>query len=256
MDYTTSKDGTRIAFEKSGSGPALAIVGGALADYRFYAPLASELAERFTVYNMDRRRRGHSGDTQPYAVEREIEDVAAVIAGAAGPALLYGHSAGAALALRVAAVGVTIARLVLVDPPFTPHGDDDDRARAEFAEETARVWERHDRGDHAGNARAFLGGYGLPEEDLDAMLQASGEAMIDSARALPYDYAVLGDGLVPTELAAQVAVPTVVLAADPMAEPAQALASAIPAGRFEAMEASAHELPPDVMAGKLAGLAW
>src|SRR5918998_3484472 len=100
METVTSSDGTTIAFERSGEGPALVVVGGSLADHRFYAPLAEELAERFAVYNFDRRGRGQSGDTQPYAVEREVEDLGALAAHAGGPVFLYGHSAGSALALR------------------------------------------------------------------------------------------------------------------------------------------------------------
>ena len=102
MQKVTSKDGTEIALEKSGNGPALIIVGGSLADHQFYIPLANELAKQFTVYNFDRRGRGQSEDTKPYAVEREIEDVAALIAHAGGAVVVYGHSAGSALALRAA----------------------------------------------------------------------------------------------------------------------------------------------------------
>jgi alpha-beta hydrolase superfamily lysophospholipase len=105
MQKVTSKDGTEIAFEKSGNGPALIIVGGSLADHLFYAPLADELAKHFMVYVFDRRGRGQSGDTGAYAVEREIEDVAALIDFAKEPVCMYGHSAGSALALRAAASG-------------------------------------------------------------------------------------------------------------------------------------------------------
>ena len=120
MEKVTSSDGTRIAFERLGEGPALMIVGGSLADHRFYAPLANELAKSFTVYSFDRRGRGQSGDTEPYAVEREVDDVGALIAHAEEPVLVYGHSAGSALALRAAASGLDIAKLALADPPFTP----------------------------------------------------------------------------------------------------------------------------------------
>ena len=102
MRRITSKDGTEIAFEKSGAGSALIIVGGALADHTFYIPLSNELTRHFTVYNFDRRGRGQSGDTTPYAVEREVEDVDSLIAYAKEPVFMYGHSAGSALALRAA----------------------------------------------------------------------------------------------------------------------------------------------------------
>lgn len=249
MEKVTSSDGTRIAFERLGEGPALMIVGGSLADHRFYAPLANELAKRFTVYSFDRRGRGQSGDTEPYAVEREVDDVGALIAHAEEPVLVYGHSAGSALALRAAASGLDIAKLALADPPFTPRGEDDEAAKAEHAEQAARIRELNDRGDYEGSAKFFLKDYGLSDEDLEAMFRSpAGEAMLDCARALPYDYAVLGDGLVPTELAAKVNVPTVILAAEAMPETAQALAVAMPNARLRAMETSAHELPPEVLA--------
>jgi pimeloyl-ACP methyl ester carboxylesterase len=249
MEKVTSSDGTRIAFERLGEGPALVIVGGSLADHRFYAPLANELAKRFTVYSFDRRGRGQSGDTEPYAVEREVDDVGALIAHAEELVLVYGHSAGSALALRAAASGLDIAKLALADPPFTPRGDDDEAAKAEHAEQAARIRELNDRGDYEGSAKFFLKDYGLSDEDLEAMFRSPvGEAMLDCARALPYDYAVLGDGLIPTELAAKVNVPTLILAAEAMPETAQALADAMPNARLRAMEASAHELPPEVLA--------
>ena len=113
MQHIRSSDGTSIAYEKTGEGPALIIIGGSLGDHRFYVPMAREFARRFTVYNFDRRGRGQSTDTQPYVVEREIEDVAALVAEVPEPALVYGHSAGSALALHSAVAGLNIAKLVL-----------------------------------------------------------------------------------------------------------------------------------------------
>src|SRR3712207_3975459 len=129
IDTLTSSDGTTIAFERLGDGPAVIVVGGSLGDRRLTRPTAEELAKHFTVINYDRRGRGDSGDTAPYAVEREIEDLGALIAEAGGTASVYGHSSGAALALHAAAGGLPIARLVLHEPPYTPDGDED-RQRA------------------------------------------------------------------------------------------------------------------------------
>ena len=249
MDKVTSSDGTRIAFERLGEGPALIMVGGSLADHRFYAPLANELAKHSTVYSFDRRGRGQSGDTQPYGVEREVDDVGALVAHAEGPVLMYGHSAGSALALRAAASGLDIAKLALADPPFTPRGENDEAAKAEHAEQAARIRELNDRGDYEGSAKFFLKDYGLSDEDLEAMFRSpEGEGMLACARALPYDYAVLGDGLVPAELAAEAGVPTIILADESMPGTARALAEAMPNARVQPMEASAHELPPEVLA--------
>ena len=252
MQRVMSADGTGIAFERSGSGPALIIVGGALADHQFYGPLVDELRRQFTVYNYDRRGRGQSGDTSAYTVEREVEDLAALVEHAGAPVFVYGHSAGAALALRAAAAGLGIAKLVLADPPFTPHGEQDEAARAQFAEEAARIQEFHDRGDHRAGVKLFLGGMGLADDDVEAMLDsAAGAGMADTGRALPHDYAVLGDGLVPTELAAEVTAPTLILAPRAMPETAQALAAAMPNARVEAMDGSAHETPPAEIAERV-----
>lgn len=249
MQKITSKDGTQIAFEKAGEGPALLIAGGSLADHRFYLPLAGELARSFTVYNFDRRGRGQSGNTRPYAVEREVEDVEALIAHAGEPAFLYGHSAGSALAIRAAAAGIRIAGLALADPPYTPHGQNDAAERAGYAQQAARIQELHDRGDLKGSVKFFLGGFGLPDEELDAMLESpAGMGMLENAGTLPYDYAMLGDGLVPTELAARITAPAIVFAPEAMPETAQALVDAMPNARFHALEAPTFETPPEVIA--------
>ena len=100
MHKATSKDGTLIAFDRSGQGPALILIGGALSDRSGGAPLAELLAPRFTVFSYDRRGRGDSGDTAPYAVEREVEDIEALIDEAGGAAFVYGKSSGAVLALE------------------------------------------------------------------------------------------------------------------------------------------------------------
>src|SRR5262249_61085631 len=100
MDHVVSSDGTRIAFDRLGSGPAIVLVGAGPTDRSSEAPLAALLAEHFTVYNYDRRGRGDSGDTQPYATDREFEDIAAVIEQADGSALCYGTSGGGLMALH------------------------------------------------------------------------------------------------------------------------------------------------------------
>jgi pimeloyl-ACP methyl ester carboxylesterase len=249
MQEVRSTDGTRIAYEKTGHGPPLVIIGGSLGDHRFYMPLAAELADHHTVYNFDRRGRGQSGDTQPYAVERELDDLAALIAEAGEPVLVYGHSAGSALALHAAAAGLNIARLALADPPYGRHGDSDNAARARQVEAAATIQVFHDRGDHRGAAAFFLTGLGLAPEAIDELLDApAGEAMLDCARALPYDYAVVGDGLVPSELAGQAAVPTIVLAAETAPATAQALVELMPRATLRTLRASTHDLPPDEIA--------
>jgi hypothetical protein len=115
MSRVTSKDGTSIAYDRKGRGPAVILVGGGLDDGSENAPLAPELAERFTVYNYGR---GASGDTPPYALERELEDIEALIAEAGGSAHLYGVSSGGALALEAAAAGSAVDKLAVYEVPF------------------------------------------------------------------------------------------------------------------------------------------
>ena len=124
MPTVISKDGTPIAFERSGSGPALILVDGALC-YRAFGPmpqLAALLARDFTVYTYDRRGRGESGLTAPFAVEREVEDIAALLEEAGGAACVYGISSGAALALEAANRSPGIRKLALYEAPFIVDG--------------------------------------------------------------------------------------------------------------------------------------
>ena len=121
METTRSADGTRIAYVANGSGPPLILVGGAFCDHRARSaglPLSRALEARMRVISFDRRGRGESGDTPPYAVAREVEDLAALVAAAGGSAAVYGHSSGAVLALEAATAGVPITKLALYEPPL------------------------------------------------------------------------------------------------------------------------------------------
>src|SRR5262245_32332020 len=119
MTIVTSKDGTKIAFDKVGAGPAVILVNGAIA-YRAFDPSMAQLAEllgkHFTVYNYDRRGRGDSGDTPPFAREREIEDLQALVADAGGNAMVFGISSGGVLSLDAAAATPRITRVVVYEP--------------------------------------------------------------------------------------------------------------------------------------------
>jgi thioesterase domain-containing protein len=169
------------------------------------------------------------------------------------PVSLYGHSAGCALALRAAAAGLALTHLVLADPPYTPHGSSDETARAEHAEQAERIQRLNDVGDFKGSAKFFLSGFGLSEAELEAMLQSpAGAAMVEAAKTLPYDYLMLGDGLVPTTLATKVRPPTLVLAPRTMPEAALQLVHALPNARFAALDAATHELSPEAIVPLLA----
>src|ERR687889_1832919 len=134
MDKVTSRDGTTIAFDRLGEGPPVILVCGAMCDRALMPPTAEELAKRFTVFNYDRRGRGDSSDITPYAVQREIEDIGALVAEAGGTASVYGHSSGAGLVLHAAAHGLPIAKIVLHDPPYTPDGEEERRISREYGE--------------------------------------------------------------------------------------------------------------------------
>src|SRR6185369_14958996 len=119
MKTVTSKDGTRIAFDQIGNGPVVVLVDSALASRAICAKLAILLAKDFTVINYDRRGRGDSTDTQPYAVQREVEDIEALIDGAGGSAFIFGSSSGAVLALEAAnKLSAKVKKQVLYEPPF------------------------------------------------------------------------------------------------------------------------------------------
>src|SRR5918995_4804595 len=134
MNKVSSPDGTPIAFDRWGDGQPVIVVGGAMCDGVLPAPPAEELAKHFTVINYDRRGRGDSGDTAPYALERESEDLGALITEAGGRASVYAHSSGAGLALHAAAHGLPIAKLVLHEPPYVPDREEERRISREYAE--------------------------------------------------------------------------------------------------------------------------
>jgi pimeloyl-ACP methyl ester carboxylesterase len=119
-EYAKSADGTAIAYDVTGRGRALVITGGAFNTRHSPGTLVGLLAPHFTVYTWDRRGRGESGDTMPYAVDRETEDLAAVIAAAGGTALVYGHSSGAILALEAAMRGAAMSKIAVYEPPYVP----------------------------------------------------------------------------------------------------------------------------------------
>jgi pimeloyl-ACP methyl ester carboxylesterase len=122
MATITSKDGTRIAYSRSGSGPPLVLVHGTTADHTRWARVLPELEPHFTVYAMDRRGRGGSGDAADYAIEREFEDVAAVVDAIGEPVFLLGHSYGALCSLEASILTDKVRRLILYEPPIPIEG--------------------------------------------------------------------------------------------------------------------------------------
>jgi pimeloyl-ACP methyl ester carboxylesterase len=207
MENVTSPDGTELACERAGEGPAVVLVGGGAVDRSENAPLVPLLADRFSVVNYDRRGRGDSGDTAPYAREREIEDLAAVIDAAGGRAHVYGISSGGALALEAAAAGLAIERVAVYEVPYfvdesAAHGwRDYRRALAEALAEGRR-----------GDAFAlFMRIAGATDDMVEGARQSPAWPGCEAiAPTLAYDAACIGDGPPPTERLARVAVPTLV----------------------------------------------
>lgn len=189
MPTVTSKDHTTIAYTKQGSGPALILVDGALC-YRAFGPsqeLAAKLQDRFTVYTYDRRGRGESGDTQPYAPEREIEDIAALIEVAGGHAMLFGQSSGAMIALEAAAkLGTKVTKVALYEPPLIVDGSREPAA-ADLVERT----ERYINDNRPGEAvKLFMRFVGTPNLMVAIMpLMPMWKQLLNTAPTLPYDYA-------------------------------------------------------------------
>jgi pimeloyl-ACP methyl ester carboxylesterase len=233
MAEVISRDGTRIAFEKAGEGPALILVDGALG-YRAHwgqRPLAAALADRFAVYAYDRRGRGESGDTLPYAVEREIEDIEALIAEAGGSAYLYGVSSGAALALKAAAAlgAATVPGLALYEPPYNSDDEESKQEFARYAQQMAELLGANLRGD----AVAFFLADMLPAEALEGMRRSPDWPILEAvAPTLAYDNAVMGDGAMPAAAAGAATMPALVLGGsespDFLREAVEALARAMP----------------------------
>jgi pimeloyl-ACP methyl ester carboxylesterase len=249
-----SKDGTAIAFDQSGDGPSIILVGGAMSTRSAAVSLAALLAPRFTVFAYDRRGRGDSGDTAPYAVEREVDDLDALITAAGGSAFVVGHSSGAALALEAAARGLAITKLALYEPPFIV---DDSRPPlpGDYVTQLTELIAAGRRGD----AVAFFmtTGVGLPVEAVAQMRHdPMWPALEDVAHTLPYDGTIMGDTMrgnpLPLKRWASVTVPTLVM--DGGESPAwqrtavQALVDVLPHAQRRTLEGQTHGVAPDALA--------
>ncbi|MFV0133508.1 alpha/beta fold hydrolase [Streptomyces sp. HMX87] len=246
---TLSRDGTRLAYERTGRGPAVILVSGAMSTGATMAPLAAELAGRFEVVVYDRRGRGESGDTPPYAVDREVEDLVALIEAVGGEASLYGVSSGGALVLRAAASGLPVRRAAVYEAPYAMD-DAGVAARAEYRERLTEALRQDRRGDAV---ELFLRLTGLGEAVIQGARQSPMWAGMESiAPSLAYDDAVMGDGRIPRELLASVTAPVLALAggASPgwMHETARAVAEAVPDGRYGTVEGQSHLAEPGVLA--------
>ena len=254
METVTSKDGTPIAFDRTGSGPPVVLVSGGSVDRMSLAPLAERLSSDLTVLNYDRRGRGPSGDTLPYAIEREVEDIGAVIEAAGGEAGIFGSSSGAVLALLAAAAGVPISKVAMWEPPFIPEGFP--RPPEDQVERYERMVAEGRRGDAVEFFMAKV--VGMPPEFVaGARSQPWWGATEALAHTLAYDARIMGDYRIPADRVGEVKVPTVVIAGGAdmpfMRETAQALAGALPNGEVRFLDGQGHDVDPAVLAPVLKG---
>ena len=255
MDTLRSLDGTTIAFDVQGEGPLLVLVDGALSVHSWGSDLPGLLAPHFTVVGYDRRGRGGSGDTQPYEVDREIDDIEAVIDRFGDSAFLYGHSSGGPLAMRAAVrLGGKVARIALYEPPF----NNDPAAQGPWREYLTRLQEALQQGRGGDAVALFFSYLGTPPGQIDAM--RSGPSWPDLEAVAPtllYDHAgIMGETLsIPTELTARVTVPALVMAGDAgfpfMRDTARTLSQTIPAGRVRILAGQNHRADPEVLAPAL-----
>ncbi|MDB4904665.1 MAG: alpha/beta hydrolase [Mucilaginibacter sp.] len=255
MKKAISKDGTSIAYDQLGSGFPVILVDGALCS-RAFGPLpklAQLLAPHFTVINYDRRGRNESGDTRPYAPEREIEDIAALIQAAGGSAFVAGVSSGAALALAAAASGLNIKKLALYEAPFTvdksghqPPPDAEAQLKALIAS------------DRRGDAVKFFmkDMVGVPPFVVFIMsIMPIFSKLKAVAHTLPYDAAIMGDLSLPTQRAASVKIPTLVGGGEKspssMQNAVKQLADAIPNSELKMFKGQTHNIDVKVLAPAL-----
>jgi pimeloyl-ACP methyl ester carboxylesterase len=246
MDTVQSADGTTIAYDRQGSGPALVLVVGAFCNRFTTKDLSAILSADFTVFEYDRRGRGDSTDADHYDIALEVEDLAAIIAAAGGEAAVYGHSSGAALALEGAAAGLPVRSLAVYEPPYTgPDGP-----TPAFA---AELRDLVTSGQREEAARRFIALTGAPPEAI-AQVQAAPfwPAMVGLAHTLPYDITLCNDGVPPVGRLTRIAIPTLALyggaSAPWAASTAAAIANAVPQAESQVLDGQNHDVNPEVLA--------
>jgi pimeloyl-ACP methyl ester carboxylesterase len=250
LEKVTSKDGTVIAYERSGAGPAVILVDGALCS-RAFGPmpkLAPLLAEHFTVFVYDRRGRGSSGDVQPYSKAREIEDIGALNRVAGGSASLLGLSSGAALALEAAAAGVSIRKVVAYEPPYVGQ---DSKTGASYEGNLKKLIGEGRRGDAVKYfMRDMVQVPGLMLVLMQLMFGIWGKLKA-AAHTLPYDAAVMGDFTVPAGRLRAIQTPTLVMNGSKtdarLKRAAQAVTAALPNAKHLVLAGQTHNVSPKVL---------
>lgn len=253
MGKIISKDGTAIAFSQSGEGDPVILVDGALC-YRAFGPmekLAALLSKHFRVFTYDRRGRGESGDNAPYALEREIEDLEALIDEAGGSTFVFGISSGAALVLEAAiSLGDKVKKLALYEAPY----DSDEAARQRWKAYRKQLAELLTAGRKGDAVALFMMLVGMPAEHLEGVRQQPMWPLFEAiGHTLAYDAAALGeDGSVPIERVTNVSMPALIMdgaASFPfMHVTAVELTKALPNGELRTLEGQTHEVEAEILA--------
>jgi pimeloyl-ACP methyl ester carboxylesterase len=244
MNSVKSADGTIIAVDRTGTGPALIVVVGAFCDRHSKNSLATALADRYTVFQYDRRGRGDSGPVGDVTVEREIEDFAAVVAQTGEKPFVFGDSSGGAIAIAAAAAGVEVRKIATYEVPFTQGPS------FEFADQLAALVASGDRSEAV---ERFLKLMGIPPEAIEGMKQGPGWRQMESyAATLPIDVRLCNDGRIPQDQLAKVLVPLLAIAGDrgPWAvNVANDIAEAAPKGESRILAGYGHDVPDAVLSG-------
>jgi pimeloyl-ACP methyl ester carboxylesterase len=248
--FVTSADATRIAYDRDGEGDPLILVSGILCDREKLRPLARTLARQFSVINYDRRGRGQSGDATSYSIEREVEDIGALIAAAGGAVSVYGHSSGASLALNAAARALPIKRLVVHEPPYGPDDEESRKSSRDLAEQVLGALAA---GRHGEAIRMFLAAAGMPPEIAQAM--SNDPKLCAMAPTMAYDYEIVGEmrgGTIPEALVRSIRVFTLVIAGEASPEffrvSAARVAELLPNAQYTVLEGQDHGAPASAVA--------
>lgn len=256
MSTVTSKDGTEIAYEKAGTGPAVVLVDGALC-YREFGPardVSKALEDSYTVYIYDRRGRGESGDTPPYAASREVEDLAAIIAATGGDPYVMGQSSGAGLALIAAASGVKMKKLASYEAPFIGLKP----VKGQKPDHISTLNKYLAEGDREKAVSHFMVKMVGGPRFLPLLMRMNSKVwkqLQAVAHTLPYDATVMGgDFEVPVSLK-KVRVPTLVMGgskyAPNMKAAVEGVAAAVPGSTLVILPGQTHQVSPDVLAAEL-----
>lgn len=256
MPFVTSSDGTSIAYRTLGSGPPLLIVGGAFSDHRTGAALAAVLADAFTVISYDRRGRGESGDAPTYAAQKEIDDLAALLAEWGDKAALLGFSSGAMLVLEAARQGISTGPLILVEPPYLLE-ESRPRPPRDFPARLTALVESGKRGEAVELFQADF--IGIPRPVVEQLRQAPFRPWLEAmAHTTAYDATIAGDLSLDPSLPPAIRQPVLTIAGSDstpfLQATAKALAERIPDGQFVAIDGMNHDLTPALAPAILAFL--